>query len=798
MKPEELNSSYPQQQDEEIDIKKIIYIILRHWYWFVLFGILGGGSAILYDKFSVPQYSVSCSILVPEKSTGLDLKDLFQGALPQASNKIYNQIEILRSYYTINQTLKRLDWRTSWSQHDFLVWRSRYLTEPFEVVEPEGFFNPPGISIYITPITFDNYKIEIASREKTLWQTKKILYSGESRVGQEFTYGNFRFTLQKKPAILPKIGEEYRFRFNDLNQFTISYQRRLKAAIKDKNSDIILCSINGDDPYREGNFLNELTKVYIQGKMALQNEAQQKSLEFINEQLSGISDSLSQASNKFADFRSRNQIIDIGSEGQMVMNNLKEIETQRSQYQMQLDYFQSLLNYLNTNVDYKNMVSPSVVGIQDANLNAMVLHLSELYNRRQVVSFSAKENNPTLILIDKELEQTRKSLIENVTNLISNTKKSITSFNQQKSTINQRLNKLPEKEQQLIGIQRQFDLTNEIYTFLRQKQAEISIALASSIPDVQIIDVARPETALPIGMARTMKIIIGFIIGIIFPMIFLFLRNFFDDTIRSQEDVEQNTLIPILGNIMHSPAKTDIAISENPRSNIAESFRGLRTNLQYMLKTKDSGVISVHSTSPGEGKSFITTNLATILAMNDKRVVVVGADLRKPRIHKIFGMDNEAGLSTWLINYHTLEEIILPTTIPNLSIIPSGPIPPNPAEILGKPEMSQLMTELRSRFDYIVIDNAPISLVTDGIIVSRLSDVNIFILRFGVSHKNQLKMINQYVDKQMVQDVAVVVNDIKTNSFGYSYYKYYQYEAYQNSYYTYEEGKKKKKRKKNS
>jgi capsular exopolysaccharide synthesis family protein len=198
-------------------------------------------------------------------------------------------------------------------------------------------------------------------------------------------------------------------------------------------------------------------------------------------------------------------------------------------------------------------------------------------------------------------------------------------------------------------------------------------------------------------------------------------------------------------------------------------------------------VISIHSTNPGEGKSFNAINLATIFAMNDKKVLLIGADLRKPRTHKIFGVSNEKGLSTLLIGYDTLEEVIRPTQIENLSLLPSGPIPPNPAEILGKPEMNKLIEDARSVFDFIIIDNAPVALVTDGFIVSQLSDLNIFILRYGVSHKHQLEMINQYAAKQMIPNPAIVVNDIKTNSFGYTYYKYYQYEDYQNTYYTAED-----------
>jgi len=788
------NSNEIRKQEEEIDIKKIIYLLLRQWHWFLLFGALGLSGAYIYNQLTKPRYSVNASILVPEKSTGLDMKNLFEGALSQNNNNIFNQIEIIKSYYNVNQTLANLNWRTSWYKKDWMIWKGIYKQEPYDVQETPNFVNPKGIAIYITPKSADTYTISVDGKINGA----NIQFESEGTFDRPFVNNHFNFTLLKKINQFETSGDNYYFVFNDLNTATQSYQRRLNASLKDKNGDIIACSIEGEEAVKEGEFLNELINVYIEGKMNLQNEAQRRSLDFINSQLTGITDSLNSASSKFTDFRSRNKIIDLGNEGKLVMDNLKEIESERAQSQMQLDYFHNLLKYLNNTTDLKQLVSPSVVGIEDVALNSLVMKLGELYNRRQVISFSAKENNPTLVMIDKEIKQIRNQLNENLRNLIDNATKSINSMTDRQTNISVQLNKLPQKEQQMISIQRQFDLTNEIYTFLLQKRAETNIALASSIPDVQVIDIARPETAIPIGLSRKMVLIIGFILGLALPLAFILVINFFDDRIHSQEDVENNTTLPILGNIMHSPNKSDLAIYENPKSSLAESFRTLRTNLQFMLPGTQGKVISIHSTNPGEGKSFNAINLATILAMNNNKVLLIGADMRKPRAHKVFSINNEKGLSTYLIGYDTIEEVILPSAIPNLSILPSGPIPPNPAEILNKPEMKTLTDQIRTMFDFIIIDNAPVALVTDGFIVSHHSDLNIFILRYGISHKHQLEMINQYAAKKMITNPAIVVNDIKTNSFGYTYYKYYQYEYYQNTYYTDEDQGTKKHRKKKS
>lgn len=788
--------SYINKEEEKFNFKKVIFLVRRQWKWVLLFGTLGIMGAYGYTKFTKPSYEVNTTVLIPEKTNGLNVEELFNGAIESPRNNIYNQIEIIRSYYTVSKTLLNLNWRTSWYAKDLFIWKGIYKKEPFDVQEPQNYLNPRGIPIYITPISENKYTVSIKGLSTYNNEAVEIELEEEGQYGRPFVSKHFNFTLLKKINDHTTIKGKYYFVFNDLNNMTIAYQNRLRAYLKDKKSDIIVCSITGEQPDMECEFLNELTKVYTEGKMDFQNESQRRSLDFINAQLAGIADSLNTAGTKFSEFRSRNSIIDLGAEGTLVMNNLKELEAEEARSQMQLDYFQNLLDYLNSSSDLKQLVSPSVVGIEDASLNALVLKLGELYNRRQVISFSANDNNPTLVMIDREVNQIRHQLNENLQNLIDNARKNIQSQRERKNKIAGQMSSLPQKEQQMVNIQRQFNLTNEIYTFLLQKRAETNIALASSIPDVQVVEVARPQMATPIGLGRLKIMLIGLILGIGLPMAYVLLLHYFDDRIYTQSDLENNTDIPILGNIMHSVLNSETAVFDYPKSNIAESFRVVRTNLQFMISGSKGKVISIHSTNPGEGKSYTSTNLACILAMNNKKVLLIGADMRKPKLHKTFKVANDKGLSTYLIDLHTFDQIVLPTNVGNLYLIPSGPIPPNPAEILGKTEMKTLLDTARTQFDYIIIDNAPTALVTDGQIVSHLSDLNVFILRYGVSHLNEIEMFNQFVEENTIPNMAIIVNDIKINSFGRTYYKYYQYETYQNKYYA-EEDESKKHRHKN-
>ncbi len=763
-----------EERDHEsgFDLKKILYLVIRQWQWFLLFGALGLSGAYLYTKSINPRYQVSASMLISEKQSGIDMSTMFQGAVTPPRNNIYNQMEILTSWYPINQTLINLNFTTSWYQKGTLAWRGIYKHEPFEMQEIPGLTNARGVPVYITPTSSTDYDISINH------ETEGYNFEGKGTFGRPFINKYFNFTLGKKSGVEPVPGTKYKFMFNDLNQTTLEYMGKIRATLKNKGSDIIQCTITSEEPAKDGEFLNELIKVYIGNKMDLQNEAQRRSLDFINSQLTGISDSMNSASTRYADFRSRNKVIDLTTEGTLVMNNLKDIESQKAQSKMQLDYFHNIQAYLNDPGNQKQLVSPSLVGIADASLNMLVVKLGELYNRRQILSFSAKENNPTLALIDKELAQTRSQLNENLRNLIDNTNKSINSMKERQEGINVEMNKLPQKEQQMIDIQRQFNVTNDLYTFLLKKRAETNITLASSVSDVQIVDVARPNAAISIGMPRNQMLLLGLLLGISLPLIIIVLINLLDTRIRTQEDVENSTRLPIVGNIIHDLSNVQLVVHENPKSVIAESFRGLRTNIHYMLDQNHGKIISVQSNNPGEGKTFIAANLATILAMNHKKVLLIGVDLRKPKLHKLFNLSNEKGLSTYLVGYDQLEEIIHPTDIYNLSVLPSGPIPPNPAELLGKPEMKTLLDELSATYDYIILDNAPVSYVTDGLIMGQISNLNIFILRYGVSRKQQLELVNHYAENNMINHLAILVNDIKPNSFGYSYSKYSRYDSY--------------------
>ena len=448
---------------------------------------------------------------------------------------------------------------------------------------------------------------------------------------------------------------------------------------------------------------------------------------------------------------------------------------------MQLNYYENLDNYLGNAEKMKKMIAPSVVGITDPTLNSLVVKLVDLYSKKETLSYSLQDKNPGIQVIDREMDFVKKSLGENMNNLVYNAKQELKSVEQEIKKMNKILGNYPKTEQDMINIRRMFDLNNELYTFLLQKRAEAEITKASNIPDIKVVDPANWLTLVKTGPQKFQNYFISIFLFLAIPFLIIVLRDFFDETIHSKEEIQKLTNIPVIGDIAHNSIEEDIPVLNHPRSVLAESLRELRTNLDYFHPDLKTAIIGIHSVVPGEGKSFISLNLAAIIAMNNKKVVLIGADMRKPTIHKRLKIESEEGLSTYLIKHHNLEQIIKTTTISNLDFIPAGIIPPNPAELLSTAEFDNLLVELQARYDIIIIDNSPATLVTDSAIVGRHTNIDLFIVRQNYSHKKLIDYINQMTDKNKLKKAGIVINDIDLKMYGNYSYRYGGY--YRKAYY---------------
>ncbi len=764
---------YAQNQEPEgITLKVIKSKILKNWIVFAVLGFAGVLLAFTYYKIAPPYYKISSTILIKNDSKSSEINNVFRQLNVNKSNPaIQDQVGVLKSYNLNYKTMQYFNWRYSWFKKDWFVEKDLYGNHPFDVVEGDSVLQTENIKVTVKPISETEYLLK-CSEEATIKGIKvPINFEQRLKFGQLFKNKFFEFTINKRVEARIIVGEMYYLVFNNINQLALRYKEKLvvKPVGAADDSNLILLELVSNDLARDVDYLNQLGKIYIQFGLDEKNRIANNTIKFIDDQITGVDRSLQLAGDKFTSFRSQNRTVDLGSEASSVVEKLKVIETERANLEMKLEYYKNLKFYLENRDKNKDLVAPSLVGVTDDALNSKVLKLNDLFTRREVLSYTAQERNPVLIQLTSEIEYTQKTLKENVENLISNTNVELQNLNTRQRTVNSELSRLPKTEQNLIGIKRNFDLNNELYTFLLQRRAEAEISKASNNPDAQILDPTDSQIAVLMGPILLINLFIGMFGGICLALAIVVVKELSSELLTDIEDITKRLDVAVVGTISNNKHNTEMPVIVYPRSAITESFRGLRLNLDHFLKSISGKILSVHSYVSGEGKSFVTFNLALIFAIGKKRVLLIDGDMRKPRLHSILGQEVEVGLADFLEGKNSIEEIIRPTEIENLWFVASGSTHENSAELLNNGLIKDFLSQLKEQYDYIIFDNAPIGLVYDPVITGMYSDLNLVLLRLNYSKGEEIDAINKIGHDGILKRVMVAING-KVQAKGHGYY----------------------------
>lgn len=739
----------------------------KRWYWFVLFGIIGFAVSFFIFRNSPYTYEVNSRLLVQMENEELNSVLSFENNTSAATRNaasIENKIATLKSYTLFNEALQNLNWTTSWYKKQLFHNQELYRNKPFEISVSPDAVNEQGVEISITALNENEYSIFTEGEGYVNGQYQSFEIDKVMRFGVPFKSDIFNFTLNRASA---KIGETYYLKFENLSYLTNYYLGKTNISVEEQNSNLIQIAIVGTDVQKEVDFINELNGVFIQYGVKNKSVGSDKSLEFIDAQISRIKSSLGVAEETYSSYRRNNEVMDVGQEASSVSSQMQEIEQELYLTQMQLDYYNKLLQYIDDSKKMEEMTSPSLVGISDATLDGLLTKLTTLYSRKEVLSYTVKDKNPALVVVEKEIRIAQEALEETVKKQLEATDNKMKSLQARYNTVQSRLRKLPEKEKRIVGIQRDFDLNNELYNYLMQKKAEASMLKASVAPDVQVLDPARIETARFIGPNLMKMLAIGVVGGLFLPFLAITLISLFNSKIETREEIEHIAKIPVFEGIIKHRYKDNLPVIQHPRSGIAESFRGLKSNLIALFKNQECIVVGVNSLIPGEGKSFIASNFSAVLAKSNKKTLLIGADLFKPTLHDYFGLKETDGLGSFLKNEKSLEEVIVKTNIPNLDFIQGGSAHHDPSDLTDTPKFGQLIEDARKFYDYIVIDNPPLMLIPDTILTSKFSDIVLFVLRINFSHKEQIKQINKIVDFNKIQKSAIVINEVPGRDYGY-------------------------------
>ena len=578
---------------ESIDLKKYIFKIVSNWYWFALTVSIALGAAFFINRYSDPVYMVRSSILVKgnegtsvNRDEIIDAFDMFKHG-----KNIPNEIGIIKSYDVTRETLEQLDVRVSY----FGIGRIRNpeLYRPFiEVKVDTSHYQVSYRPVYITLLENDQYRLEVEDVEG---------FPVVLKFGEKLENEYFSFTVDKRyPDAKSKPEyERYYFFINDLNSLTNRYRGMLGVNLTDKEGSILQLSIQSFVPQKEANYLNKLAEVYIQAGLEEKNQIATKAIEFIDDQINDILDSLDIAENNLQNFRMKNKIVNISQEGTYLYQQYEKAQTEKALLGIQQKYYNYLSNYLQSKEDFSEFVAPSVIGIDDQVLKTLLGQLNSLYVERNSLNFSSKKSNPAIELLNMKIKNLKDACLESINNLISANRITLDEIDSRINRIDINIQKLPYNERRLINIQRKFDINSDVYTYLLQKRAEAGIMRASNIPDVKILDKARPENSYPIAPKRNLNYTIALIIGLIIPFLFIVVRDYFNDKITDRKDIEANTTTPIIGVIGHSNKPGELIAIESPKSAITESFRTIKTNLMYALPDKPMQVLAVTSTKIG-------------------------------------------------------------------------------------------------------------------------------------------------------------------------------------------------------
>lgn len=769
-------------EEQEFDLKYWFFRTLKYWYLFVLIigMFLAGGYVYLRYKKTI--YDVRTTILLVDQrkgSTGdIDvsmLGGLGYNSLNQRAD-ITNEIAIITSFDMIQRTLDSLNFQVSYHTEGTIKSGEIYGTAvPIEVKINED--NPRSTSL--VHLEFDG-----TDRYKAV-----LKYSDDSRAEQECKFGElceneyYSFTTTiKDSAKLLNFKKPLHFRVHDLEKLTVRYIGRTKAGSSENDkrfgrfSSIIELSMSGHLKEKNIDFLNTLSKIYIKKQLDEKNKVATNTIQFIDEQLNSIADSLSWVESTLEGFRATKGIVDLSSQGQMLQQSLLEAKTQRDFILLNQKYYNYLSNYLDEATKGNNLIiAPSTASINDPTLVGLINQLNEAISRKIKLTQTEGEESPLYKGFVEQYESIKNRLKENVKNLKATSEISLQQADKKLALVKAQISTLPRNEQKLLNIKRKFNLNNELYTFLLKKKKESEITKAANTPNSKVLNKARSVQAVVIAPFPKRIYITVTALGFILVLAILVLKFYLSNTITDLHQIKRYKKTPILASIPHANNESGALVLDAPKSSFAEAFRNIRINLDFVTVDKKCKVIGVTSTISGEGKTFCAINLAHILALADKKTLLIGLDLRKPKLHSELGISKEVGLTNYLIGAVDLEGCIQKASLETLDIITSGPLPPNPTELIENGRLEDLLAEAEDKYDYVIVDGPPIGLVTDYIAAAQLMDTTLFIVRMNYSRTHSIDLLTNYIDKGILKSSYLLINDITVNSRAYEYSYSYTY-----------------------
>ena len=785
------NEENREEEHRGFNLAALWKIVVLHWYWIMLSTIVALGAAFGYLKYTRPVYASNMKILVKDEDSRSRMYRGGQLALESMgvisnSNGFDNELEILTSSNISQRVIKSLKLYVSYELDGRLRNHELYKNNPYIVDMPENQLVDLHSLIQLK-IDRQGDGVHVAgeiyvprSKEPILFErsVKELPGSFNTPVGT--------ITLQRNPGVGAELPKQTMYAtIMPLEYAAKAYGSRLSVSASSKTTTVAVLNYLDTQPERAIDYLNELFRSYNEDANEDKNEVALKTEEFLKNRISAIREELDATESNLESYKKKNELINLTNDASNALNKLTEYQKEQVELETQLNLVTALLDYVDDPRNAFNVV-PSNLGLKDADMSNLLNKYNENVLQRNRLLKSSSPENPYVKRLTAQLEEMWPTIRLSLKSVRENILTQKRSAEDQYNLFSRRVGEMPTQERSLNNIIRQQEIKVELYLMLLQKREENYISLNSTAAKARVIDDPRSTGQVS---PKTKVILLGaLVLGLCFPVGLIYLLGLLRYRIEGREDVEMLTKIPVLADIPLAPKSLDgelsLAVRENSNDMMEEAFRGLRTNLRFVLSEKEN-VIACTSCIPGEGKTFISTNLAMSLALLGKRVIIVGLDIRKPRLVKLFGLSSDhRGITTFLSSdsgdFQDLDKQIHHAVLnPNLDVLPAGVIPPNPGELISREQLDHAIALLREHYDYVIVDTPPVGLVSDTLSAARVADMTIMVCRADYSPRNNFQLINALHHDNKMPKITLVLNgiDLKKRKYGY-YYGYGKYSKY--------------------